>query len=122
MCLFLCVIRRPWDPLPAEPINNLAVLHVVHGYKTLSHKIELNCNYTWARNEDVLAESFEASGHTEQVFGPYQSDISGSDIDISALLNSFDQNSLLSFPTVKNQNKVRQLGHVSQGWGSAGGG
>ena len=41
-----------------------------------------------ARDGDFLAGSLEASGLAGQVSDSDQSDISGSDIDISALLNS----------------------------------
>ena len=41
-----------------------------------------------ARDEDFLAGSLEASGHAGRVPDSDQSDISGSDIDLSALLNS----------------------------------
>ena len=58
------------------------------------------------RDEEFLTESLEVSGHAGQVFDSDQPDISGSDIDISALLNTFDQNSAVSSPTVKKHHKV----------------
>ena len=62
-----------------------------------------------ARDEEFLMESLEASGHAGQVFDSDQSDLSRSDIDISALLNTSDQN------------KVTQPGQVPQGVEEVGG-
>ena len=67
-----------------------------------------------ARDEDFFAGSLEASGHAGQVPDSDQSDINGSDIDISALLNSSDQNSPSSSPTVTNN------GQASRGPGEGG--
>ena len=67
-----------------------------------------------------MAGSLEASGHAGQVPDSDQSDISGSDIDISALLNSSDQNSPASSPTVKKSQKITNSGQASRGPGEGG--
>ena len=72
------------------------------------------------RDEDFLAGSLEASGHAGQVPDSDQSDISGSHIDISALLNSSDQNSPSSSPTVKKSQKITNSGQASRGPGEGG--
>ena len=59
-----------------------------------------------ARDEEFLTESLEASGHTGQVFDSDQSDIRRSGIDISALLNTSDQNSPVSSHIAKKHHKV----------------
>ena len=69
------------------------------------------------RDENFLAESLEASGHTGQEIGSNQSDISGSEIEISALLNTSHQNPPLSSPNVRKQHKASDLGQVFQGSG-----
>ena len=74
-----------------------------------------------ARDEDFLTGSLEASGQAGQVSDSDQSDINGSDIDISALLNTSEQNSPMSSP-VKGKPHTTQSGQMSQGLGEGGGG
>ena len=73
-----------------------------------------------ARDEDFLTGSLEASGQAGQVSDSDQSDISVSDIDISALLNTSEQNSPISSP-VKGKLHTTQSGQMSQGLGEGGG-
>ena len=72
-----------------------------------------------ARDEDFLTGSLDASEYAGQVSDSDQSDIGGSDIDISALLNTSEQNSPISSP-VKRKHTNIQPGQVSQGVGEGG--
>ena len=73
------------------------------------------------RDEDFLAESLESSRQTGPVFGSDQSDICGSNIDTSTILNALDhQNSLLSPPNVRKQHKASDSGQFSRGLGQGG--
>ena len=70
-----------------------------------------------ARDEDFLTGSLEAFGQAGQVSDSDQSDISGSDIDLSALLNTSEQNSSISSPVKVH---TTQSGQMSQGLGEGG--
>ena len=72
-----------------------------------------------AGDEDFLTGSLEASGQAGQVSDSDQSDISGSDIDISTLLNTSEQNSPISSP-VKGKTHTTKSGQMSQGLGEGG--
>ena len=52
LCLFLCVIRRQWDRLPAEPINNFSPYNTVlffnrpeSGYPHIRFSVVTNWKY-----------------------------------------------------------------------------
>ena len=73
-----------------------------------------------ARDEDFLTGSLEASGHAGQVSDSDQSDIGRSDIDISALLNTSEQNSPIFSPVNRKHHTNAQPRQASQGVGEGG--